>query len=164
MAEEIIQRQQQAPYIEKRSEQLLASVFGDPNATRNPGESDADFNLRKFGRAGIAQTVPGYEFAGFTPEQQQAFGLASQNIGSYAPALQQAMGTSGLGVAGLLGATQAYDPSSAKAFMDPYQQQVTQQALAELDKQGQMAQANLAGQAIRAGAFGGSRFGVAEAE
>lgn len=164
MAEEIIQRQQQAPYIEKRSEQLLASVFGDPNATRNPGESDADFNLRKFGRAGIAQTVPGYEFAGFTPEQQQAFGLASQNIGSYAPALQQAMGTSGLGVAGLLGATQAYDPSSAKAFMDPYQQQVTQQALAELDKQGQIAQANLAGQATRAGAFGGSRFGVAQAE
>ena len=54
MADEIIQRQQQAPYIERRSEQLLASVFGDPNATRNPGESDADFNLRKFGRAGIA--------------------------------------------------------------------------------------------------------------
>jgi hypothetical protein len=164
MAEEIIQRQQQAPYIEKRSEQLLASVFGDPNATRRDGESDADFNLRKFGRAGIAQQIPGYQFAGFTPEQQQAFGLASQNVGSYQPALQQAMGTSGLGVAGLLGATQAYDPSSAQAFMDPYQQQVTQQALAELDKQGQMAQANLAGQATRAGAFGGSRFGVAQAE
>ena len=46
MADEIIQRQQQAPYIEKRSEQLLASVFGDPNATRRDGESDADFNLR----------------------------------------------------------------------------------------------------------------------
>jgi len=74
MAEEIIQRQQQAPYIEKRSEQLLASVFGDPNATRRDGESDADFNLRKFGRAGIAQQVPGYQFAGFTPEQQRAFG------------------------------------------------------------------------------------------
>ena len=164
MAEEIIQRQQQAPYIEKRSEQLLASVFGDPNATRNPGESDADFNLRKFGRAGIAQTIPKYEFAGFTPEQQQAFGLASQNVGSYAPALQQAMGSAGLGVAGLLGATQAYDPSSAKAFMDPYQQQVTQQALAELDRQGQMAQNQLAGQATKAGVFGGSRFGVQEAE
>jgi len=164
MAEEIIQRQQQAPYIEKRSEQLLASVFGDPNATRRDGESDADFNLRKFGRAGIAQQVPGYQFAGFTPEQQRAFGLASQNVGSYAPALQQAMGTSGLGVAGLLGATQAYNPSSAQAFMDPYQQQVTQQALAELDRQGQMAQNQLAGQATKAGVFGGSRFGVQQAE
>ena len=170
MAEEIIQRQQQAPYIEKRSEQLLASVFGDPNAVRKKDadgkftETEEAFNLRKFGRAGIAQQVPGYQFAGFTPEQQRAFGLASQNVGSYAPALQQAMGTSGLGVAGLLGATQAYNPSSAQAFMDPYQQQVTQQALAELDRQGQMAQNQLAGQATKAGVFGGSRFGVQQAE
>ena len=164
MADEIIQRQQQAPYIEKRSEQLLASVFGDPNAVKRADETEEAFQLRKLGRAGIAQQVPGYQFAGFTPEQQRAFGLASQNVGSYAPALQQAMGTSGLGVAGLLGATQAYNPSSAQAFMDPYQQQVTQQALAELDRQGQMAQNQLAGQATKAGVFGGSRFGVQQAE
>ena len=29
----------QAPYIEQRSEQLLGSVFGDPNATRQQGET-----------------------------------------------------------------------------------------------------------------------------
>jgi hypothetical protein len=177
MAEEIIQRQQQAPYIEKRSEQLLASVFGDPNAVRrkdadgNFTETEEDFNLRKFGRAGIAQEIPGYEFAGFTPEQQQAFGLASQNVGSYAPALQQAMGSTGLaggaftgGIGQALGATQAYDPSSAQAFMDPYQQQVTNQALAEYDRQAQIAQQGLASQAQKVGAFGGSRMGVQEAE
>ena len=152
MVDEIIQRQQQAPYIEKRSEQLLASVFGDPNAVRrkdadgNFTETEEAFNLRKLGRAGIAQEIPGYEFAGFTPEQQQAFGLASQNVGSYAPALQQAMGSTGLaggaftgGIGQALGATQAHDPSSAQAFMDPYQQQVTNQALAEYDRQAQIA-------------------------
>ena len=48
--------------------------------------------------------------------------------------------------------------------MDPYQQNVTQQALAEFDRQAQIAQSNLATQAQRAGAFGGSRFGVQEAE
>ena len=177
MADEIIQRQQQAPYIEKRSEQLLASVFGDPNAVRrkdadgNFTETEEAFNLRKLGRAGIAQEIPGYEFAGFTPEQQQAFGLASQNIGSYAPALQQAMGSTGLaggaftgGIGQALGATQAYDPSSAQAFMDPYQQQVTNQALAEYDRQAQIAQQGLASQAQKVGAFGGSRMGVQEAE
>ncbi len=63
----------QPPYIEKRTEQLLASVFGDPNATKKPGESDEAFNLRKFGRAGISQAIPQFQFAGFTPEQQQAF-------------------------------------------------------------------------------------------
>ena len=171
MAEEIIQRQQQAPYIEKRSEQLLASVFGDPNAVKRADETEEAFQLRKLGRAGIAQEIPGYEFAGFTPEQQQAFGLASQNVGSYAPALQQAMGSTGLaggaftgGIGQALGATQAYDPSSAQAFMDPYQQQVTNQALAEYDRQAQIAQQGLASQAQKVGAFGGSRMGVQEAE
>ena len=171
MVDEIIQRQQQAPYIEKRSEQLLASVFGDPDAVKKAGETDEAFQLRKFGRAGIAQQIPGYQFAGFTPEQQQAFGLASQQVGSYQPTLQQAMGTTGLaggaltgGISQALGATQAYDPSSAQAFMDPYQQQVTNQALAEYDKQAQIAQQGLASQAQKVGAFGGSRMGVQEAE
>jgi len=171
MVDEIIQRSQQAPYIEKRSEQLLASVFGDPNAVKRADETEEAFQLRKLGRAGIAQTIPGYQFAGFTPEQQAAFGLASQNIGSYAPALQQAMGSAALGggaltggIAQALGATQAYNPASAQAFMDPYQQQVTQQALAEYDKQAQIAQQGLASQAQKVGAFGGSRMGVQEAE
>ena len=178
MADEIIQQQRQAPYIEKRSEQLLASVFGDPNAVKKDGETEEAFQLRKLGRAGVAQQIPGYNFAGFTPEQQQAFGLASQNIGSYAPALQAGLAQTGLGAttqaigAGTMaqasplfqGATQAYDPNSAKAFMDPYQQQVTQQALAEYDKQAQIAQQGLASQAQKVGAFGGSRMGVQEAE
>ena len=48
--------------------------------------------------------------------------------------------------------------------MDPYQQQVTQQALAEYDKRAQIAQQGLASQAQKVGAFGGSRMGVQEAE
>ena len=171
MVDEVIQRQQQAPFIEKRSEQLLASVFGDPNAVKRADETEEAFQLRKLGRAGIAQQIPGFQFAGFTPEQQQAFGLASQNVGSYAPALQQAMGSTGLaggaftgGIGQALGATQAYDPNSAKAFMDPYQQNVTNQALAEYDRQAQIAQQGLASQAQKVGAFGGSRMGVQEAE
>ena len=162
MVEEVINRQ--APYIENRSEQLLASVFGDPNATKNAGESDEAFQLRKFGRAGISQAIPGYQFAGFTPEQQQAFGLASSGIGSYAPYLQQAGKDLGIAGAAYAGGAQAYDPSSAKAYMDPYQQQVTQEALKEYDRQGAMAQNQLAGQAVKGGAFGGSRYGIQEAE
>jgi len=161
----------QPPYIEKRAEQLLASVYGDPKAVKKEGETDEAFNLRKFGRAGIAQPTPGFQFASFSPEQQQAFSLAGQGIGSYAPYLQQAGQQAGLGAttqaigAGqLLSGAQAYDPASAQAFMDPYQQQVTQQALAEYDKQAQIAQQGLASQAQQVGAFGGSRMGVQEAE
>ena len=49
-------------------------------------------------------------------------------------------------------------------FMDPYQQNVTQDALREMDRQGAIAQNQLAGQAVGAGAFGGSRFGIQQAE
>jgi len=161
----------QPPYIEKRAEQLLASVYGDPKAVKNAGETDEAFNLRKYGRAGISQPTPGYQFASFSPEQQQAFSLASQGIGSYAPYLQQAQQQAGLGAttqaigAGqLLSGAQAYNPASAQAFMDPYQKQVTNQALAEYDKQAQIAQQGLASQAQQVGAFGGSRMGVQEAE
>ena len=179
MADDVYQSvTRQPPYIENRTEQLLASVFGDPNATINQGESEEDFNLRKFGRAGISQPIPGFQFAGFTPEQQQAFGLASSGIGSYAPYLQQAQQQAGLGAttqaigAGtmaqaspyLQGATQAYDPTSAKAFMDPYQQNVTQEALKEYERQADIAKTGLATSAQKAGAFGGSRMGVQEAE
>ena len=171
MVDTVTQIQRQPPYIEKRAEQLLASVFGDPSATRRDGESLEDFNLRKFGRAGIAQAIPAFQFAGFTPEQQRAFGLASQNVGAFQPALTQAGGTLGLAGAALtgagqqaLGATQAFQPGQTTPFMDQYQADVTQEALKEFDRQAQIAQSNLATQAQRAGAFGGSRFGVQEAE
>ena len=161
----------QPPYIEKRAEQLLTSVYGDPKAVKKTGETDEAFNLRKFGRAGISQPTPQFKFASFSPEQQQAFTLASQGIGSYAPYLQQAGQQAGLGAttqavgAGqLLSGAQAYNPNQAQAFMNPYQQQVTQEALKEYDRQADIAKQGLAAQAQQVGAFGGSRMGVQEAE
>ena len=48
--------------------------------------------------------------------------------------------------------------------MDPYQQSVTNEALKEIDRQSQMASNQLAGKAVQAGAFGGSRFGIQQSE
>tara|TARA_R110000764_G_scaffold234229_1_gene327959 strand:+ start:596 stop:1648 length:1053 start_codon:yes stop_codon:yes gene_type:complete len=178
MADVSTQIIRQPEYIENRTEQLLGSVFGDPNATQNAGESNEAFQLRKFGRAGVSQPIPGFQFAGFTPEQQQAFGLASSGIGGYAPYLQQAEQQTGAGAATqALGAStmaqglpylqsgaQSYDPTSAQAFMDPYQTNVTQEALKEYQRQADIAKTGLATSAQKAGAFGGSRMGVQEAE
>jgi len=180
MADVYEQRTRQPEYIEKRAEQLLTSVYGDPSAVQKTGESAEDFQLRKFGRAGVSQPIPAFQFAGFTPEQKQAFQLASSGIGSYAPYLQQAgaagalgLGSTALGGASLAGAipqiqgaTQGFTPTAAtmQQWMDPYQQQVTQEALKEYDVQAQLAKSGLASQAQKAGAFGGSRFGVQEAE
>ena len=96
---------------------------------------------------------------------QQAY----QGIGAYRPfldAAQQtqaaALGTTGAGVQAL--GQMNFDPNRAQAFMDPYQQNVTNEALKEIDRQAAMAGNQLAGKAVQAGAFGGSRFGLQQSE
>ena len=113
--------------------------------------------------------VPKQEVAGFSPTQTGAMNLAMQGIGAYQPFLDAAqatqtaaLGTTGAGVQAL--GQMQFDPARAQAFMDPYQQAVTNEALKEIDRQQQMASNQLAGQAVRAGAFGGSRFGIQQSE
>jgi hypothetical protein len=48
--------------------------------------------------------------------------------------------------------------------MSPYQQQVIDQAMSNINRQGDIARQNLQAQAVRSGAFGGSREGVQRAE
>ena len=164
MADETVTIQRQAPYIEERGKQLLGAVYGDPSATKQAGESDEAFQLRKFGRAGVAQNIPGFQVAGLTSEQQQAMEMARQGIDQYRPYLGAAAQTIGAGVAGLPGAQRMYDPASAQAFMDPWQQGVTQQALAEIDRQATMAQQGAAAGAVGAGAYGTERYGIQQSE
>ena len=113
--------------------------------------------------------VPAQQVAGFSPTQTAAMQQAYQGIGAYQPYLQAAglgqqaaMGAAGAGV-GALGGMQ-FDPSGIQQWMDPYQGAVTQEALAEIDRQAAMAQNRLGGQAVQAGAFGGSRFGIQQSE
>ena len=87
--------QRLAPYIEERGKQLLTSVYGDPNAVKQAGESDEAFQIRKFGRAGVAQNIPGMQVAGLTAPQQQAMAMAQQGIGGYEPYLGAAAQTLG---------------------------------------------------------------------
>ena len=113
--------------------------------------------------------VPQQQVAGFSPTQTGAMNLAMQGIGAYQPFLDAAqasqaaaLGTTGAGVQAL--GQMDFDPARAQAFMDPYQQSVTQEALKEIDRQAAMAGNQLAGKAVQAGAFGGSRFGLQQSE
>ena len=75
-------------------------------------------------------------------------------------------------LAGGLGAYQPYlaaaeaatGPEAYKAYMSPYQQDVIQQTLQEYDIQAQKGLPGIGQAAYQAGAFGGARQGVAEAE
>jgi len=166
MAEEIVSYSRLAPYIEERGKQLLGATFGDPNAVKQPGESDADFKARQLGRAGVAQTVPAFQVAGLTPQQQQAMAMTSQGIGQYQPYLNQAASTLGQGVSSLAGARGMFAPTAEgiQSYMDPYQQNVTQGALAELDRQAMLQQQGISAQQVDVGAFGTERGGIQQAE
>ena len=80
------------------------------------------------------------------------------------PGFNQAQRTIQQGLGQLGGATQGYDPASAQAFMDPYRQQVIDETMRQMDRQGAIAGQGLAAQAVKSGAFGGEREGVQRAE
>jgi hypothetical protein len=94
------------------------------------------------------------------------YGLAGMNIANTtgANAVEGTTAYADLGARLAVSGAQNYDPNSSAAYMNPYQQQVTQNAIAEMNRQAQIQSANNSAAASKAGAFGGSRFGVQTAE
>ena len=90
------------------------------------------------------------QMAGLSPQQMQAIQTAQQGIGTYQPFLDRA---------------QEYAaPGGVSQFMNPFENQVVQQTMQDIAREGQKAQQQLAGSGVASGAFGGSRFGVAQAD
>jgi hypothetical protein len=99
----------------------------------------------------VAQWAP--TVAGQDPLQTQAATLA---------------GTAGKGIGAFeqyLTAAEPYaGPDAYKQFMSPYQQQVIDATMTSFDKQAAMQRRGISDQALQAGAYGGSRMGVAQSE
>ena len=114
----------------------------------------------------IAAGALGADFSGSQQLLQNAAQRAAGAGG--VPQMGGAQGAVQLGLAGGLGGIGGgmggYDPSRAQAFMDPYRQQVIDETMRQIDRQGSIAQQGLSSQAVRAGAFGGEREGVQRAE
>jgi hypothetical protein len=166
-----------APYIEAAQENyidLLTQQVG-----RAPGSTitDADGN--------VIGTVPtlaqlGPQVAGQNvltqAAQQQAATQAGLGQLTFDPTTGAVTGAgAGTGVAGyqpFLDQAQQYQtaaaglsgPQAYQQFMSPYQQQVIDTTLAEFDTQTAKGVPQLAANAINAGAFGGGREGVAQAQ
>ena len=116
--------------------------------------------------ADIPIQLPEQQIAQFQPLQQAAFTAAAQpgGIGGFQPLLAQGTQTLGTGLSSLAGSAGLFQPTDLSAFTNPFQQQVIDTTLAELDRQGQIERNRLGAQAVAGGAFGGSRFGVENAE
>ena len=173
MAEITEQIVREAPDIEAYKIGLLQSA---------KGVSDRPVNL------------PAQQVAGFSPDQTAAFEQARAGISSYQPyvysgaqnltqgaqALQQGMGnlqaadtrgqftnaanTLGTGISAVGAARGFYDPNSVNAFMNPYQQNVINSAMDEINRQRDLTSQQQSAQAVRAGAYGGSRQAVQQSE
>jgi len=116
------------------------------------------------------QTYGANRIAGFSPMQQQAFqGAANmqspEQLGT-ATDLAKAAGVGALGTnyqgGRFSGGT--FGQGAADFYMNPYQQNVTDIGKREAARQSNILGTQQAGQATQAGAFGGSRFGVQQAE
>lgn len=136
-----------------------------------PGIEAYKLGLLESAKAIQMPKLPAYQVADFTPTQQAAIAAGQQGIGAYKPYMDMATGATGNALGQMYGATNVasgamggYDPNSAQSFMNPYQQQVIDQAMQNINRQGDIARQNMQGQAVRAGAFGGSREGIQRAE
>ena len=179
----------EAPFMEDYRRRMLDAVFG---ATWTQADKDAglippgqDIGDKRPGLADDPLKQYQRGIAGFAPHEAGAFSLAAQQMGvdpltgqitgvaGFQPfidqarlGLDQAKATGALGLPSLSAAQQQYDPTTANTadFMNAYQADVTAEAMKQMDDQAAKARQKLAGQAQQAGAFGGSRFGVQEAE
>jgi hypothetical protein len=100
-----------------------------------------------------------------TAEQMTAMSPQIAGQGQFTQAAQQAAARqAGLGALTLDQAAAYSGPTAYQQFMSPYQQDVINTTLSEFDRQRQIQQQGVASQAIQAGAFGGGREGVQQAE
>ena len=152
--------------IQLRQDQLLNTLFGVPDDPSTPNVDES-----KTGLIDEEIQVPQRTVEELSQDELDAAIRARQGLGAFQPFIDTArsaqaagLGATELGTNVLAGAQFAPTAAVIKQFEDPYQRLVTDEAIKEIDRQAAIAQNKLAGDAVRAGAFGGSRFGIAQSE
>ena len=139
--------QEQIVRLAPFQEQFLSDIFASAKALTGEG------SMMPFARQ---------ELAGLSEGQQAAVANALGGVGAFQPFLRQGSGAVQQGIMGALGAD--YTPTSFREFMDPFQEDVIQQQYDDIAEQGRAQLSDFGQRAAGAGAFGGSRQGIAESE
>lgn len=112
-----------------------------------------------------AMQAPQFMQADLQPSQQMLQQAAMQTQAApFQPGFQTSEQAMLTGIGGLAGGTGQFTGDMTQQFMNPYQQQVIDEALRQINRQGDLARQGLSAQAVGAGAFGGTREGVQRAE
>lgn len=146
------------PYVER----MMGSTEKQIYTYNDKGDITGFQPYRSYKDATGQETV-----AGFSPTQYQAMqGIAGYQLPGQTEA---ATGMTGMAGRGAMGAGQQYaseatNPYATQAYMSPYIQNALAPQMEELRRQSDITGQQNASQAVGAGAFGGSRFGIQEAE
>jgi hypothetical protein len=183
MADVLSQSQfiREAPEIEAQKLGLLESAKAQVDAT-NLAASQGNF------------LTPNYQIAGMSGNQINAIRGGQEGIGAYQPYMtnaygqlgqgqqavatgvdvlrgadtrnqyEAAQGLQGLAAQGTLGAAQPIGQQQISQYMNPFMNLALQGQLSEMNRQAQIQGQGLQAQAVKSGAFGGSREGIQRAE
>lgn len=148
------------PYVENMLESAQKQIYSDDMTTFRPYQA-------------YSTDVNNY-FAGFSPLQQSAQQAAYyMQTPSQIAEGSQLTGLAGLGSLGIAGqaagagqqfAQQATNPNAIQSYMSPYMQNVVDYQKSQALRDYQIGQPMRRAQAVGAGAFGGSRQAIMEAE
>ena len=171
---ELLSQQEYIPYQGQRVAGLTPqqqAVYGELGGMGTPSEfGQAGATLtgaEQFGAAGAIGAM-GYQPTQFNQYQMSGpQGISASNVygtGYDAYGVQAAPDVTGTGYNAAQAAyAQGWTPEAAAQYMSPYQQAVTDIAKREAVSDAQLLNRQLGSQAAKAGAFGGSRFGVEQA-
>tara|TARA_R100000654_G_scaffold2498_1_gene9248 strand:- start:277 stop:1233 length:957 start_codon:yes stop_codon:yes gene_type:complete len=146
--------QEQIVRLAPFQEQFLADIFKSAENLTQEGSS---------------MPFSAQQLAGLSQGQRDAISRATTGVGSFEPFLQRGAEAIGQGI-GQLGTAQqrvaaaGIDPTSYQQFMNPFTEDVIATTQADIARQGAMQQNQLGASAVGAGAFGGSRQGIAQGE
>jgi hypothetical protein len=170
----------EAPEIEARKKQILAEsyrLYNEPMDlpfVESAGMSGTEQQAMDFAKQGVGSFEPYIQAAsqgvsqGMDLTQRGALAAGAVDTTNQYQSAQDMLGRAvpviGQGIGGILGSAQAYNPNQTASYMNPYQENVTQNALGEMQRQADIQRQGNAAQAVSAGAFGGTREGVQRAE
>ena len=158
-------------FADPRARALYEQSLGkyDPSMGREFVDQEATDIMRRsaegIGSAaeGIAGQIGGAQ-SGAEEAAQRARAQTEMAGRDLRSAGQMGRETAQQGIAGLVGTGEEFDPAGIARFQDPFTQEVIDAQQAEIARLGEKQKQDARAQQIRAGAFGGSRGAIQEAE
>ena len=149
----------------QRAADIAAATRGDIGRSTQQAYNIADVGRSDYAKAAQqAADIAAATRGDIGRSTQQAYNVADVARADLGRAAQYGRQGTQLGYEYLGGTGQEFSPTAIASYMNPYEQQVVEQAMQDIRREGDIKEQGLRAQAASVGAFGGSRQAVAESE